>query len=140
VTSTKSEFLESKRGDGKILSLIRSLTPGDGEGSDVNDGFNLSPRSNIIGETVHGIASDNIRRKMLYEKHKNETKYNIQCCGRMWDRRGLEMLIKIIITFVIIIYSGTMLIVFPSECDDNSAVFLSLITSVVSYWLGKELD
>jgi hypothetical protein len=56
------------------------------------------------------------------------------CCGGASDKRLIIMMSQVIFSMLTLVFSFTMLSMNP---HDENAIYLSLITSVLSYWLGK---
>jgi hypothetical protein len=56
------------------------------------------------------------------------------CCGGTSDKRLITLLMQIGISTIILCFSAAMLAF--SEQEDR-AIYMSLISSILSYWLGK---
>ena len=72
--------------------------------------------------------------------HEEDTTENIlhSCCFGSSDRRLITILSQVIFSATIIVFSCSMLALSPEL--DNEAIYVSLITSVLGYWLGKNED
>jgi len=55
------------------------------------------------------------------------------CCGRVSDKRLITILAQVVFSAIVLIFASVMIGVDRGD----SGIFLSLITSVLSYWLGK---
>ena len=60
------------------------------------------------------------------------------CCGTFSDKRLIVLLAQISISVVILIFSGLMLAI--GDTDTDKAIYMSLMSSTLSYWLGKNED
>ena len=60
------------------------------------------------------------------------------CCGGYSDKRLITLLAQIGISSVILIFSGLMLVL--GDSDTDKAIYMSLMSSTLSYWLGKNED
>ena len=77
------------------------------------------------------------RRLHIQEVQTEDSTENLyhSCCGGMSDKRLVILLTQVGISGLVLIFSGVMLAV-----DDDSqkeAIYMSLISSTLSYWLGK---
>jgi hypothetical protein len=57
------------------------------------------------------------------------------CCGKPSDKRLVVLLTQITVSIMILVFSGTML-AFTEDSTDK-AIYMSLLSSTLSYWLGK---
>jgi len=73
----------------------------------------------------------------LHEQDHTENIYR-SCCGQFSDKRLIVLLAQIIISAIIIIFSGLMLAIGDTATD--KAIYMSLLSSTLSYWLGKNED
>jgi len=60
------------------------------------------------------------------------------CCGTFSDKRLIVLLAQISISAIILIFSGLMLAL--GDTDTDRAIYMSLMSSTLSYWLGKNED
>ena len=77
-------------------------------------------------------VTDEITR--LHEEDTTENLYH-SCCGGSSDKRLVILLTQVSISIIVLVFSATML-AFSSNHDDKS-IYISLISSTISYWLGK---
>ena len=73
----------------------------------------------------------------LHEEDRTENILH-SCCFGSSDKRLITILSQVIFSATIIIFSCSMLALNPES--DNEAIYVSLITSVLGYWLGKNED
>jgi len=64
-----------------------------------------------------------------------DTSQNIlhSCCGGVSDKRLITILAQVVFSGIVLIFSGLMM----ALKDEDNPIYMSLITSVLSYWLGK---
>ena len=79
-----------------------------------------------------GDDSDIVR---LHEEDRTENLYH-SCCGGSSDKRLVVLLTQVSISILVLSFSGVMLSV--SEEPNDKAIYMSLISSTLSYWLGKD--
>ena len=79
-----------------------------------------------------GDDSDIVR---LHEEDRTENLYH-SCCGGSSDKRLVVLLTQVSISILVLSFSGVMLSV--SEEPNVKAIYMSLISSTLSYWLGKD--
>ena len=74
-----------------------------------------------------------LRREVIENDIENELH---TCCGNgSTDRRLLIFIGKMTVSLCILIFSGIQLSL--TSDDNNDSVYFSLISSVLSYWLGQ---
>ena len=72
--------------------------------------------------------------KQLHEE--DETKNLLHsCCGGVSDKRLVILLTQVSISILVLCFSGGMLSI--TEEPNDKAIYMSLISSTLSYWLGK---
>ena len=71
----------------------------------------------------------------LHEEDKTENLYH-SCCGGSSDKRLVVLLTQVSISILVLSFSGAMLSV--SDEPNDKAIYMSLISSTLSYWLGKD--
>ena len=81
----------------------------------------------VIEDPVH---SDFTTRIRVEDESKNIMH---SCCGGVSDKRLITILAQVSFSAVVLIFSSVML---GFERGEPS-IYLSLVTSVLSYWLGK---
>jgi hypothetical protein len=69
----------------------------------------------------------------LQEEDNTENLYH-SCCGGFSDKRLIILLTQISISVLVLAFSGIMLAI---NSDVDKAIYMSLISSTLSYWLGK---
>ena len=79
-----------------------------------------------------GDDSDIVR---LHEEDRTENLYH-SCCGGSSDKRLVVLLTQVSISILVLSFSGFMLSV--SDEPNDKAIYMSLISSTLSYWLGKD--
>ena len=77
------------------------------------------------------------RRLHIEEVKTEDNTENLyhSCCGGMSDKRLVILLTQVGISGLVLIFSGVMLAIDDDEAD--KAIFMSLISSTLSFWLGK---
>ena len=70
----------------------------------------------------------------LHEEDNTENLYH-SCCGGMSDKRLIIVLTQVSVSVLVLGFSGAMLAV--SDEPNDKAIYMSLISSTLSYWLGK---
>ena len=60
------------------------------------------------------------------------------CCGGFSDKRLITLLTQVGISALVLIFSGLMLAIGNTETD--KAIYMSLISSTISFWLGKDSE
>ena len=70
----------------------------------------------------------------LHEEDKTENLYH-SCCGGSSDKRLVVLLTQVSVSILVLGFSGVMLAA-SNEANDK-AIYMSLISSTLSYWLGK---
>jgi len=70
--------------------------------------------------------------------HEEDTTQNLyrSCCGGSSDKRLVVLLTQVAISVLVLGFSGGMLAV--SDEPNDKAIYMSLISSTLSYWLGKD--
>lgn len=76
------------------------------------------------------------RRLHIEELKSEDNTENLyhSCCGGMSDKRLVILLTQVGISGLVLIFSGVMLAI---DNDNDKAIFMSLISSTLSFWLGK---
>ena len=77
-------------------------------------------------------GNDSIVR--LHEEDRTENLYH-SCCGGSSDKRLVVLLTQVAISILVLAFSGVMLAVGDEPTD--KAIYMSLVSSTLSYWLGK---
>ena len=78
-----------------------------------------------------------ITRHLQIERlHEEDHTDNIYkgCCNYSTDKRLLILGTQIGLSSIIIIWCGTMMAI---EEEDNNGIYMSLISSILSYWFGR---
>ncbi|MDB2405022.1 hypothetical protein N9W07_00615 [Alphaproteobacteria bacterium] len=75
-------------------------------------------------------ASDFTTRIKIEDESRNIMH---SCCGGVSDKRLITILAQVCFSGVVLVFSATMLGLERGE----PSIYLSLVTSVLSYWLGK---
>ena len=70
----------------------------------------------------------------LHEEDRTENLYH-SCCGGSSDKRLVVLLTQVAISILVLAFSGVMLAV--SDDSTDKAIYMSLVSSTLSYWLGK---
>ena len=73
----------------------------------------------------------------ILQLHEEDQTENLMhsCCGGMSDKRLVILLTQVSVSVLVLSFSGAMLAV-TDEANDK-AIYMSLISSTLSYWLGK---
>jgi len=71
----------------------------------------------------------------LHEDDNTQNLYR-SCCGGSSDKRLVVLLTQVAISMLVLSFSGGMLAV--SDEPNDKAIYMSLISSTLSYWLGKD--
>lgn len=77
------------------------------------------------------------RRLHIQEVQTEDSTENLyhSCCGGMSDKRLVILLTQVSISSLVLIFSGVMLAL--DNDSQKEAIYMSLISSTLSYWLGK---
>jgi len=70
----------------------------------------------------------------LHEEDHTENIYR-SCCGGSSDKRLVVLLTQVVISVLVLGFSGGMLA--ATDESNDKAIYMSLISSTLSYWLGK---
>ena len=73
----------------------------------------------------------------LHEDDNTQNLYR-SCCGGSSDKRLVVLLTQVAISILVLSFSGGMLAV--SDEPNDKAIYMSLISSILSYWLGRSGD
>ena len=73
----------------------------------------------------------------ILQIHEEDQTENLMhsCCGGMSDKRLVILLTQVSVSVLILCFSGAMLAV--TDEPNDKAIYMSLISSTLSYWLGK---
>lgn len=76
-------------------------------------------------------------RHRILQLHEEDQTENLMhsCCGGMSDKRLVILLTQVSVSVLVLSFSGAMLAV--SDEPNDKAIYMSLISSTLSYWLGK---
>ena len=87
-------------------------------------------------EDILMTPSSQHRRLHIQEVKTEDSTENLyhSCCGGMSDKRLVILLTQVGISGLVLIFSGLMLAL---EEESDKAIYMSLISSTLSYWLGK---
>ena len=85
-----------------------------------------------VAEPERFLTGDSIVR--LHEEDRTENLYH-SCCGGSSDKRLVVLLTQVSVGILVLSFSGAMLAV--SDEPNDKAIYMSLISSTLSYWLGK---
>jgi len=77
-----------------------------------------------------------LRIEELHEEDHTENIYK-GCCNYSTDKRLLILGTQIGLSSVIIIWCGTMIAL---KEDDNNGIYMSLMSSILSFWMGKQSE
>ena len=80
----------------------------------------------------NGEGNDSIMR--LHEEDNTENIYH-SCCGGSSDKRLVVLLTQVSVSVLVLGFSGVMLAF--GGTDTDKAIYMSLLSSTLSYWLGK---
>jgi len=72
--------------------------------------------------------------EQLQEEDKSQNLMH-SCCGGYSDKRLVILLTQVSVSILVLSFSGGMLAI--SEEPNDKAIYMSLISSTLSYWLGK---
>ena len=77
------------------------------------------------------------RRLHIQEVKTEDSTENLyhSCCGGMSDKRLVILLTQVGISGLVLLFSGLMLAL--DNESQKEAIYMSLISSTLSYWLGK---
>jgi hypothetical protein len=73
----------------------------------------------------------------LHEEDRTENLYR-SCCGNTSDKRLVVLLTQVSVSILVLGFSGAMLAF--GGTDTDRAIYMSLMSSTISYWLGKNED
>ena len=81
--------------------------------------------------------SEPSRVNSIIRLHEEDQTQNLMhsCCGGMSDKRLVILLTQVSVSILVLGFSGGMLAV--SDQENDKAIYMSLISSTLSYWLGK---
>tara|TARA_R110001606_G_scaffold74297_2_gene172182 strand:+ start:331 stop:687 length:357 start_codon:yes stop_codon:yes gene_type:complete len=82
------------------------------------------------------LESPRTRHKIL-QLHEEDKSQNLMhsCCGGYSDKRLVILLTQVSVSILVLSFSGGMLAM--SDEPNDKAIYMSLISSTLSYWLGK---
>ena len=70
-----------------------------------------------------------------------DNKLSICCCKQKTDKRLIQIGVQITLSFVILIFSFVQLILLPSGgCSDSKEIYIALLSSIISFWMGKKSE
>ena len=137
----------------KIRESVRPKLPSQMELSnfslDASDGAdeskeNKSPSMravSIMESAVQSITRPRMEAKIQLERERHQARYAINwCCPGYVDERCLKLSFKMILSLMVLTFCCSMLVLFPSDCDDNSAVYVSMISGILSAWLTTRFE
>lgn len=88
---------------------------------------------------IRTIQSPRTRHRHLQIKqlHEEDETKNLlhSCCGGVSDKRLVILLTQVSVSILVLCFSGAMLAI--TEEANDKAIYMSLISSTISYWLGK---
>lgn len=62
---------------------------------------------------------------------------SIQCCDRKTNPKMLSFFVKVFVSLLVLCFSMYKLWLKPScDCENDAVVYVSLITSILSVWIG----
>ena len=102
------------------LSVIEDKLPE----LDMNDFENETPRSRHRHLEIQQITTEDTTQNLMHS-----------CCGGMSDKRLVILLTQVSVSILVLGFSGAMLAV--SDEPNDKAIYMSLISSTLSYRLGK---
>lgn len=93
-------------------------------------------RDDIRQEDLMTPRTEN-RRLHIEEVQTEDNTENLyhSCCGGMSDKRLVILLTQVGISGLVLIFSGVMLAI--NDEGQKEAIYMSLISSTLSFWLGK---
>ena len=76
-------------------------------------------------------------RHRILQLHEEDNSQNLMhsCCGGYSDKRLVILLTQVSVSILVLSFSGGMLAM--SDEPNDKAIYMSLISSTLSYWLGK---
>lgn len=77
------------------------------------------------------------RHLKIEQLHEEDETKNLlhSCCGGVSDKRLVILLTQVSVSILVLCFSGAMLAI--TEEANDKAIYMSLISSTISYWLGK---
>jgi hypothetical protein len=95
---------------------------------------------NIDTKTVVSPGSPPRESVILNIRPEDISRSSSLCCGRQTDPRMLSFSVKVAISLMVLGFSMYKLYKqAPCDCADDSVVYVSLITSILSVWTGASL-
>jgi hypothetical protein len=91
--------------------------------------------SNIKNDSI-----DDLKQKLELARYHDDIEQNLECClcpNAKTDKRLFVLLSQIIISILIICFSFFKL---SGSDDDDTKIYITLITSIFSYWSGKSTN
>jgi len=106
------------------------------ETNDLEGSVNLDLLESQDFRNIQSPRTRNRHLKIEQLHEEDETKNLLHsCCGGFSDKRLVILLTQVSISILVLGFSGGML-AFTEEPNDK-AIYMSLISSTLSYWLGK---
>lgn len=105
-----------------------------------SSGGSESPQSQTLSNRLVQYREKNNDLQIKYNREKELNKHVIKSCcgyGGYVDIRCLELIVKVCISILTLAFCFFMLFMFPSDCTDNSAIYISIISVIISSWLNK---
>jgi hypothetical protein len=84
----------------------------------------------------NNVGSPGTKSRIL-QLHEEDKSQNLMhsCCGGYSDKRLVILLTQVSVSILVLSFSGGMLAI--SDEPNDKAIYMSLISSTLSYWLGK---
>ena len=79
------------------------------------------------------------KNKIFIEREENEIENSLKsCCGGSTDRRLVLLISQVSFSTLILIFCGLMMAL--KEEKEDKSVYMSLISSILSFWLGVNIS
>jgi len=83
------------------------------------------------------ITTPKTHNRILIEQAENDIQNDLKsCCGSHTDRRLILLVAQITFSGMVLIFSGMMMAL---KEEEDKSVYMSLMSSICSFWLGVSL-
>ena len=103
---------------------------------------NSPPTVSTLTSQIREYKSDITELEIRKHRELVQNKYIIEsgCCVKRIDIRCLEFFVKLGVSLLTLGFCFTMLIIKPSDCEDGSTIYVSLISVIVTSWMASVTD
>ena len=97
-------------------------------------------KTSPVLQSIKNDTLDDLKQKLELARFHDDIEQNLECClcpNSKTDKRLFVLLSQIIISVLIICFSFFKL---SGSHDDDTKIYITLITSIFSYWSGKSTN